>query len=173
MPGLTVGGHGFAVAAVDSAGNVDHSPAFFTWTVTQAQQSQSPTNPDSSTTGTSSQSKQKTIVHAQITKKANQLSSLATTASCSADVCVNPGDTVSLSFECTNTDPNAIETCIMLNGPPGATFESSAGNPAEATMTWTNAGPPGTYEASFQATAVFCPPDDTCIESYTNCHNIR
>ena len=87
------------------------------------------------------------------------------TSSCNADICVNAGETVTINVECTNTNPSAIETCVMLNGPPDATFESSQGNPAEATMTWTNAGPPGTYEASFYATAVFCPPDVTCTDS--------
>jgi hypothetical protein len=30
LPGLNAGGHGFAVSAVDSVGNIDRSPAFFT-----------------------------------------------------------------------------------------------------------------------------------------------
>jgi hypothetical protein len=56
-------------------------------------------------------------------------------------------------------------TCVMLSGPPGATFSSTTGNPAFGTFTWANAGPPGTYQASFQSQTVSCPPDITCTPS--------
>lgn len=90
---------------------------------------------------------------------------------CSADVCINPGETVTIDFECTNPDSRVIVECIMVSGPPGSTFESTQGNPAMATFRWVDAGPPGTYEASFQAIHTFCPPDITChvspVSTYT------
>jgi hypothetical protein len=45
LPGLTVGSHGFAVAAVDSAGNIDRSPATFTWAVTNPEPEPASTDP--------------------------------------------------------------------------------------------------------------------------------
>jgi hypothetical protein len=172
-PSLNIGGHSFAVVSRDPAGNIDHSPAFFTWTITEAQQS-SPSNLPSTSSQPSASNPTFSIetspskASSQIAKRANQspqISSLASTASCSADVCVNPGETASLNIICSNPDFRVVVTCIMLSGPPGATFSSTTGNPAEGTMTWTNAGPPGTYEASFQAICVSSPPDVTCLDS--------
>jgi hypothetical protein len=84
---------------------------------------------------------------------------------CQVDICVNPGDQVELSFECTSPDSRVTVTCKMLEGPAGATFESTTGNPAIGTFTWAEANPPGTYKASFQAVTVYCPPDINCIDS--------
>jgi K319-like protein/uncharacterized protein DUF922 len=171
LPGLTVGGHSFAVVAIDLASNMDRSPAFFTWTVTKAQESSSTSS--SSQLSTSKQSDntnpsagEQKSAQSQITKRSTQSPTLAAAAAtCSVDLCVNPGETATFQVACTNPDSRVLVTCIMTSGPPGATFSSTTGNPAVGTMTWTNVGPPGTYQASFQAITVSCPSDIICIDS--------
>lgn len=131
--------------------------------------SQSSTNTNPTSAQESSLAPEKTIAQSQITKGSNQSPALAppttTAATCSASVCVNPGETAYLNVICFNPVLQAVGTCIMLSEPPGATFSSTTGNPAFGTMTWTNAGPPGTYQASFQAIFLSAPPGFTCSDS--------
>jgi hypothetical protein len=164
-PSLGAGSHSFSVSAVDSEGNLDPSPAVFGWAVqVNDLSSQSSTDvPLSAADSTEPSASSKGQTHTS--KISNQQISALSSNPCSVDICVNPGEIATTGFTCTNDDPRAIVTCAMLSGPPGATFSSTTGNPAFGAFTWANAGPSGTYQASFQAQTVFCPPDITCTPS--------
>ena len=164
LPNLSVGGHSFAVVAIDSAGNKDQSPAGFTWTVTQSSllSQQSPAviqQSPAAAVNNQSSPQQQTQLHATKppSKLSPSLNALSTPSSCPADYCVTSGDTLGPInvVQCTADDPEIIVECEMISGP--GTFSTTDGNPAEGTLTWTNAGPPGTYQASFQAVCISAP----------------
>jgi len=52
--------------------------------------------------------------------------------------------------------PGDLFTCVEISAPPGSSFTSTTGNPAFATFTWPNAGPPGMYTEKVITHTVFC-----------------
>jgi hypothetical protein len=79
---------------------------------------------------------------------------------------VKEGDTATFNWICPGTPvglPDDLFTCVETSAPPGSSFTSTIGNPASATFTWPNAGPPGEYIHTAITRTVFCaqpPPSD-------------
>ena len=84
-------------------------------------------------------------------------------STCTADICINPGQTVTYRVTCSSDDSRVVLKCVMLNGPPGAIFSTTTGNPAQGTFVWENRGTTGMFQASFQAQVVSCPIDLNCL----------
>jgi hypothetical protein len=90
---------------------------------------------------------------------------------------VNPGETATSNWICPGAPfglPGDLFTCLETSAPQGSSFTSTIGNPAEATFSRPNAGPPGTYTETVITHVVFCaqpPPTDPpsppriCIDS--------
>lgn len=81
---------------------------------------------------------------------------------------VKEGDTATFNWICPgapspSVHPNDLFTCVETSAPSGSSFTSTIGNPASATFTWPNAGPPGEYTETAITHTVFCaqpPPSD-------------
>lgn len=160
FPSLSAGGHSFAVAASDSSGKIDQSPAIFQWSISELLQ---PNSDDTSQPQTSSrsdmaaQSEQSSSVSesgggpsSSNMRQSNQLSIQAATCSGaepSYTCVVDEGETLTWEYMCWAGNPSTIVQCTMGSGPAGSSFISGTGNPAFATFSWPNAGPPGTYTA--------------------------
>jgi len=89
---------------------------------------------------------------------------------CDVDFCLEAGKPVEFKIvECSN-DKGLDVTCADLtpgNLPPGATYSTTSGNPAEGTFKWDNPTPVGlTFRLTFEPSLVNgCPPDFNCTET--------
>ena len=133
------------------------SPAFFTWVV------------DSAIGSDSNAAEPKVTQRAEINAGGLELGQRSLQAAsdipCDATYCITEGESLTLTYTCSSDFPQGQLKCVMISGPSGARFESTEGNPATGTLTWTNAGPPGTYSIKIQAEFTVCPAGITCEDS--------